>query len=178
MEWCCLLISSRLGAPEETQEEGNCRSRRVFLDSKEGVPCQGPLGSARSSGGGAGTRLSHLFFTDSGGGTQGRVTLKLEPVWPLSSFSCKGMRAEEGWEGWRVEPEEETQATAVALWLENDTSGHICGCVPRGGVVLRGAWIQPWPCYWQLHDLGQAVYLYMLVFCKMGLSLVDCAPVQ
>ena len=139
------------------------------------VPCQGPSGSEHFSGGGAGTRLSHLSLLTSGMAT-GQGEPHLESAWPSSSFSCKGTKGEVSgeargpWEGWRVDPEEETQATALTVWLEGGVSGCICGCVPRVGVVSWGAWIQLWPCHSQPHDLGQAAYLYVLAFCEMGLS--------
>lgn len=115
--------------------------------------------SEHFSGGGAGTRWSHLSLLTVGT-AMGQDEPNLESAWLSSSFSCKGTKAEVPgeargpWEGWRVDPEEETQATALPAWPEGGVRGCICGCVPRVGVVSWGAWIQLWLCHSQLHDLG------------------------
>lgn len=44
---------------------------------------------------------------------------------------------------------------------------HLWLCPQSGGGVVG---IQLWLCHSQLHDLGQAAYLYVLAFCEMGLS--------
>lgn len=104
------------------------------------MPCQGPLGSEHFSGGEAGTRLSHLSLLTLGMGT-GQDELNLESAWPSSSFSCKGVKAEVPgeargpWEGWRVDPEEETQATALTAWPEGGVRGRMRLCPQSGGGV-------------------------------------------
>ena len=90
------------------------------------------------------------FLTVGVGHGAGWVTLNLESAWLF--FKQFQLQRDEGrgageargsGEGWKVGFEEETQAATSTVRPEDGSSGHICGCVPRGGVGLQGAWIQP-----------------------------------
>lgn len=100
----------------------------------------------------------------------------LESAWPSSSFSCKGVKAEVPgeargpWEGWRVDPEEETQATALTAWPEGSVSRRIAA------VSLEWGW---W-CGEHGFSSGSATHSCMtldkLHICTCGLSVKWASP--